>query len=204
MFALILKKIVILFALVDPIGLLPLYLAATAGATIANKQRFTNSVILTIFIAMLTCAVIGHELLSFFGVSMGSMQVGGGLIALMISFGMILGHQKEMKQTPEETKAATTMHIVPIAIPLLAGPAVLSFIMANSRWDSVDNSIASFLPIVVVCIMTWLVFFIGSKIQAYLRPEILSLIERLAGFLLCMLSIEMIVAGIKLLFPQLS
>jgi multiple antibiotic resistance protein len=205
LFPLILKKIVILFTLLDPIGLVPLFLTATAGSDKPTRKRFTRTVVITALSAMLISAVLGNQLLSFFGVSMGSMKVGGGLIALMIAFGMILGHEKAMKQTEQETQVAkASMQIVPLAIPLLAGPAVLSFVMANSTWGNWRGWVESIVPIIVVCFMTWIVFRISIKFQNRIRPEILSLIERLAGFLLSMLAVEMIVSGLKLLFPSLN
>lgn len=201
----ILKKIMILFALLDPVGLVPIFLTATSGASKPARKKFTKVVVLTAFFAMLISAFLGNQLLNFFGVSMGSMKVGGGLIALMISFGMILGREKDLKQTAQENEVAShSMQIIPLAIPLLAGPAVLSFVMANSNWHSVSGWTESLIPIIAVSFFTWVVFRMSIKFQNRIRPEILSLIEKLAGFLLSMLSVEMIVSGLKLLFPQIA
>lgn len=205
LFPIVLKKIMILLALLDPIGLVPIFLTATQGSTKPERKKFTKMVVLTAFFAMVISAFVGNKLLDFFGVSMGSMKVGGGLIALMISFGMILGREKELKQTQQENLVASnTMQIVPLAIPLLAGPAVLSFVMANSNWHTAPGWFESLIPIVVVSFITWATFRMSIKFQNRIRPEILSLIEKLAGFLLSMLSVEMIVSGLKLLFPHMA
>lgn len=197
----IIKKIVILFTLVDPIGALPLFLAACAQADIAKRTKFAFQLSMTIFIALLISAIAGSQLLKFFGVSLGSMQVGGGLIALLFSIGMIQGQEKDMKQTDGEKKAATDkMQLVPLAIPLMAGPAALSFVMSNSNMNSFSSIFEIIFSITLVAGLSFLVLQIGNKIQNHIRPEFLTLIEKLFGFLLTMLAVEMIVAGVKSLF----
>jgi multiple antibiotic resistance protein len=199
--AILLKKIVILFTLIDPIGLLPLFIAACSSATKEAKNKFAMSLCITVFVALTISAVAGSQLLLFFGVSIGSMQVGGGIIAFIFSMGMVMGQEKEMKQTNDEKIAASNkMQLVPLGIPLMAGPAALSFVMSNTQIGSISSLTETALAISIVSFLAWVVLFLGMKIQSIIRPEILTLIEKLFGFLLAMLSVEMIVAGIKALF----
>lgn len=199
-FGSILKKIVILFTLIDPIGAVPLFLAATINAATEDRKKFLNQLVKVIFISLSISAVAGSQLLTFFGVSLGSMQVGGGLIAFIFSIGMVMGHDKEIKQTENEKSALSKMQIVPLGIPLMAGPAALSFVMANTSMGSVSSVIEAFTGIFCVVLLTWVVLKMGDYLQPKLTPEILTLIEKLFGFLLAMLSVEMIAAGIRLLF----
>ncbi|MCX7170455.1 MAG: MarC family protein [Proteobacteria bacterium] len=139
--------------------------------------------------------------------SLGGMRVGGGIIVLILAIAMVLGQEKAVKQTEAETSAASDKQgygIVPLGIPLLAGPGALSYVMSHGPLHQTPDYALVILPGLIIGAITWATFHFAVKMQSWLTPAKLNVIERLAGFLLAGLAIDMIAAGLKELFPLLA
>lgn len=203
--ALTLKKTVTLFALVGPIGVIPIFLAAVEEQDTRGKLLFARTIGLSVTIALLTAAFLGLPLLGFLGVSLGAMQVGGGIIVLLLAIAMVLGQETSFKGTaapgrPTDSREAS---IIPLAVPLLAGPAAFSYVMANSSWHRSTDLIHIVVPILVVGGACWMVFHSAGQAGRSLRRDTLNLVERIGGFILAAMAIEMMAAGLRDLFPAL-
>lgn len=92
---------------------------------------------------------------------------------------------------------------MPLVIPLLAGPAAFSYVMANSRMSRNADLIHIVLPILLIGATCWLTFHAAAKARSRIRQSTLDVIERIAGFILAAMSIEMIASGLRELFPIL-
>ena len=123
--ALTLKKTVTLLALVEPASMIPIFLATVEGLEIGEKTRFARTIGVSVTLALLLAAFFGMPLFSLLGVSIGAMQVGGGIIVLLLAIAMVLGKETSFKGAPENTEALARRRpsLVPLVIPLLAGPA---------------------------------------------------------------------------------
>ena len=93
--------------------------------------------------------------------------------------------------------------IVPLAIPLLAGPAAFSYVISNSAWNSEWDLVHIILPILVIGAVCWLTFHLAASAQRKIRQSLLLVVEKIAGFILSAIAIEMIAAGLRGLFPVL-
>ena len=115
-------------------------------------------------------------------------------------------HMEEtIKYTPGESQeAASGPSIVPLGIPLLAGPAALSYVMATSQITEICDWLGVLFPPFVVGVATWLCFRFVSKGGKILTPGALKIIGRLAGFLLTAISVEMMATGFRHMFPILT
>lgn len=205
MFSLIAKNTFSLFALVDPVGLIPLFLAACGSLSLVQARRFALSLGVTTAVGLALGGVFGMRALAMLGVSMGAMQVAGGLIALSVAIAMVLGHEQQVKQTPAESQAASAKAgIVPLGIPLLVGPASLSFMMANAHASADAGWLPVLVPPLVVGVVTTAVFVAALRLRKHLSEVAMSVVEKLVGFLLAALAIELIAAGAKALFPLLG
>jgi len=203
--ALTLKKTITLFALVGPIGVIPIYLSSVEGQGLRGKLNFARTIGISVTVALLLAAFLGLPLLGVLGVSMGAMQVGGGIIVLLLAIAMVLGQETTFKGVPAGTKADVhEASIIPLAVPLLAGPAAFSYVMANSVWSSPEDFIHIVAPIVVVGGTCWLVFRSAALAGRAARKSTLNLVERIGGFVLAAMAIEMIAAGLRSLFPLLT
>jgi multiple antibiotic resistance protein len=201
-----LKKIITLFALVEPVAMIPIFVAAADGLDIAGKVRFARTIAVSVTIALLVAAFLGMPLLALLGVSIGAMQVGGGIIVLLLAIAMVLGKETSFKGMPitPDQHGVREAAVVPLAVPLLAGPAAFSYVMANSSWSSYPDLIHVVLPILIVGFACWLTFRIACSAERQIRKSTLDLVERVGGFILAAIAVEMIATGLRGLFPALS
>jgi multiple antibiotic resistance protein len=202
--ALTLKKTIALFALVGPVGMIPIFLAATEDFSAPRRARFARTIGISVVVALLTATFLGMPLLGLLGVSLGAMQIGGGIIVLLLAIAMVLGQETSFKGLPADGASGKEASIVPLAIPLLAGPAAFSYVMGNSEWRSVADLVHVVLPIVLVGLACWFTFHAASQAGKGIRKSTLNLIERISGFILAAMAIEMMAAGLRGLFPLLA
>ena len=200
-----LKKAITLFALVEPLAVVPIFVAASDGLDDLEKIRFAKNVAVSVTIALLVAAFAGMPFLGLLGVSLGAMQVGGGIIVLLLSIAMVLGKEGTFKGVPTtDSRGAREASIIPLAVPLLAGPAAFSYVMANSAWHGYTDLIHVVLPILIVGASCWLTFRLACSAEHQIRKSTLNLVERIGGFILAAIAVEMIATGLRGLFPALG
>lgn len=206
--ALTLKKTIALFALVGPIGVIPIYLAAVEEHGLRGKLAFARTIGLSVTVALLIAAFLGMPMLGLLGVSLGAMQVGGGIIVLLLAIAMVLGQETTFKGVPAAAAARPgemrEASIVPLAVPLLAGPAAFSYVMAGSQWRSYADLIHVVAPILIVGGSCWFIFRSAALAGKGMRKPTLNLVERVGGFILASMAVEMIATGLRGLFPALA
>jgi multiple antibiotic resistance protein len=112
--AYIVKIGIALFAIVNPIGSVPIFISATNGWSLQQKTRTANVVALTVFLVLVISALFGDGILSFFSISIPSFQVGGGILILLISINMLHAKQSHSNQTPEEAKTMEEQDVIAI------------------------------------------------------------------------------------------
>ena len=205
-FALTLKKTIALLVLVGPVSMVPIFLAASEGLELPRRVRFARKIALTVTLALLVATFLGMPILGLLGVSLGAMQVGGGIIVLLLAIAMVLGQESTFKGSPVATGEIEIREasIVPLAIPLLAGPAAFSYVMANSAWRQYIDLIHVILPILIVGIACWMTFYMACNARNSLRQSTMDVVERIGGFILAAMAVEMMATGLRGLFPLLS
>ena len=203
--ALTLKKSITLLALVGPVAMVPIFLAATQGLDLQQKSRFARTIGLSVTVALLVAAFMGMPLLGFLGVSLGAMQVGGGIIVLLLAIAMVLGQETSFKGLPSaaDGSRAHQASIVPLAVPLLAGPAAFSYVMGNSQWQTPVDLIHVIAPILIIGIACWITFYTACHSGTRIRQSTLDVVERVGGFILAAMAVEMMATGLRGLFPVL-
>ena len=203
--ALTFKKAITLFALVGPISMIPIFLAASEGLDAASKTRFARTIAVSVTVALLAATFLGMPLLGLLGVSLGAMQVGGGIIVLLLAIAMVLGKETSFKGLPPVAGDSRIREasIVPLAVPLLAGPAAFSYVMANSDWHSYADLIHVVLPIFIVGLTCWITFRFAGHAERQIRQSTMDIVERVSGFILSAMAVEMIATGLRSLFPVL-
>ncbi len=197
-----------LFAIVNPIGSVPIFISATDGWNRSEKLRTSNVVAMTVFLVLLTSALFGDGILAFFSITIPSFQVGGGILILLIAINMLHAKQSHSKQTPEEAKTLEerdVIAIVPLSIPLLAGPgAIGSMIIAAQQSKTLLGHISLAIPIFVVAILIWLTLQLSSYIADKLGTIGINIVTRLMGLILAAMAVEFIAHGLLGLFPALG
>jgi multiple antibiotic resistance protein len=197
-----------LFAIVNPIGSVPIFISATDGWNRKEKLRTANVVTVTVFLVLLTSALFGDGILAFFSITIPSFQVGGGILILLIAINMLHAKQSHSKQTPEEARTLEerdVIAIVPLSIPLLAGPgAIGSMIIAAQQSKTFVGHISLAIPIFVVAILIWLTLQLSSYIADKLGTIGINIVTRLMGLILAAMAVEFIAHGLIGLFPALG
>lgn len=204
--ALTIKKSITLFALVGPITMIPIFLAAVDGLDLKEKRRFARTLGFSVTIALLIVAFLGTTFLGLMDVSIGAMLIGGGIIVLLLAIAMVMGKETSFKGATAESnrEEGHRASIVPLAIPLLAGPAAFSYVMGNSAWKDEWDLIHIVIPIVFVGLACWITFHMAATAQEKIRQPSLDVVEKIGGFILSAIAIEMIATGLRELFPVLA
>ena len=206
-FSYLLKITIALLAIVNPIGSLPIFISATDGWSIADRAKTARTVAVTVFIVLTLAAFVGDGMLGFFGISIPSFQVGGGILIMLISISMMHGKQGGTRQTAEEAQSMAereVIAIVPLSIPLLAGPGAISnMILSAQQQPSFSGHLTLIIPVLLVSTVIWLVLKLSDNITQRLGTIGINIITRLMGLILAAMAVEFIAHGLTGLFPQL-
>ena len=202
------KITIALFAIVNPIGSVPIFISVTHGWSEADRAKTAKTVAFTVFIVLAISAFFGDMILDFFGVTIPSFQVGGGILLMLIAISMMHGKQSGTRQTPEEAQTLAereVIAIVPLSIPLLAGPGAISnMIIAAQQNSSFAGHISLIAPIFCISLIIWLVLKLAVVISKKLGTIGINIVTRLMGLILAAMAVEFIAHGLHGLFPALA
>ena len=196
-----------LFALVNPVGIIPVFISMTSYQTALARNKTNLTANLSVAIILLTSLYLGDSILQIFGISIDSFRIAGGILVVTIAMSMIsgkLGEDKQNKQEKSETAMRESIGVVPLALPLMAGPgAISSTIVWGTRYHSLMHLIGFSIAIALFAFCCWGVFRIAPWLVRLLGQTGINVITRIMGLLLMALGIEFIVTGLKSIFPGL-
>ena len=202
------KTGIALFAIVNPIGTLPVFMSATHGWSAQDRARTVKLVALTVFLVLAMSSLLGDRILAFFSISIPSFQVGGGILLMLIAISMMHGRQSYARQTPEEALAAANrdeVAVVPLGIPLLAGPgAISSMIIAAQQSGNFWGHASLIVPAAAVSALVGLILALSGPIAHRLGTIGINVVTRLMGLILAAMAVEFIARGAAALFPGLA
>lgn len=197
-----------LFVILDPFAAIPIFLALTKGYNSVERGRIANVSSLTVLLVLVVAALTGESVLHGMGTSLASFRVGGGIVLLLMALSMLHGETGAVKTTPEEEAEAVDKNaiaIVPLAIPLLAGPGSISTVIIQMHRPATEHqTLLVIAGITLVCILLWIVLRMASKIGELLGKIGLNIINRLFGLILAAIAVEIMANGLKQLFPILG
>jgi multiple antibiotic resistance protein len=204
----LIKLTVALLAIVDPFAGIPIFLGTTVGYTQAERRRVTQIVAITVFCVLGTAALIGQQVLRFFGISIPSFLIAGGILLLLMAIAMLQARESGIRQTPDEAAEAAerdAVAVVPLAIPLLAGPGAIStMIIATHQSPSVSYHLLLLIPAAVVALAVWSTFAAATRISQALGTTGMNIITRVMGLIIAAIGVEYIYRGLIELFPKLA
>lgn len=208
----LIKPLVTLVAIVNPLGIVPFFIHYTQGYTAGQRMRTAKVSAFSAFAVIAISALIGQQLLSFFGISIASFQVGGGLLLLISSLSMLNAQPAEAKASAEEVRATevkaamgASIAVVPLTIPLLTGPATISTMVIYATQTRHWWELAMLMGYgVVVGGITLLAFSLAEPIARVLGKTGINVMTRLMGLILAALAVEVMANGLGKLFPILE
>ena len=201
------KSFFSLLALINPIGAIPFFISLTESQTDEEKRRTIKVASISVAIVIGLSALLGEQIIGFFGFSVGSLQVGGGIIMIMIALNMLNAQTSRTKATPEEEDEAgakASIAVVPLAIPLLTGPGSISTVIiyaANSHhWYERAGLVAIGAVLAFLCFVA---MRLAEPIANWIGRTGINIATRLMGLMLSALAVEFIVNGLRALLPAL-
>jgi multiple antibiotic resistance protein len=198
---------VTLLAVLDPFLAVPIFLGVTAGRDAASRRRLENAVTVTVFLVLAGTAIFGEALLKLIGASLPAFQVGGGLVLLLMALAMLNAEAGDIRQTAkevEELEAGQRFGVVPLAVPLLAGPGAISTTIIAAQAGGPVHTVGLIVCIALVAAISWVVLRLADRVGTRMGTTGLNIATRLLGLLLAAIAIEMMADGLKALLPGLA
>jgi multiple antibiotic resistance protein len=204
------KPLIALLAIVNPLGAVPFFIHFTQGFTRAERLRTARVAALGAFAVIAISALAGLKIIGFFGISLASFQVGGGMLLLMSSLQMLNAQpaesrKEDMHEGEDKAESGASIAIVPLTIPLLTGPATISTMIIYAdktrHWWELAVLVAYG---VAIGIAVWVAFSLSDRIAKAIGRTGTNVMTRLMGLLLAALAVEVMSDGLLKLFPVLS
>jgi len=202
-----LRFTVTLVAVLDPFLAIPIFLSVAAAREPAARRRLVHAVTVTVFAVLAGAALFGEALLSLIGASLPAFRVGGGLVLLLMALAMLnaqAGGLRQTKAEAEDLESRDPSGVVPLAVPLLAGPGAISTTILAAQSGGAAHIAWLIACVAAVCVMLWLVLLAADRIGSRMGRTGLNIATRLLGLLLAAIAIEMMAAGLKALLPGLA
>ena len=202
-----LRYLVTLTAVLDPFLAIPIFISVTAARDDAARKRLADAVTITVFVVLAASALGGEAILRLLGASLPAFRVGGGLVLLLMALAMLNAKVGEMRQTraeAEELEAGEVSGVVPLAVPLLAGPGAISTTIIAAQAGGVVHALGLIVCIALMCALLWALLRTAHAVGNRLSTTALNVATRLLGLILAAIAIETMADGLKALFPGLA
>ncbi|WOB08432.1 MarC family protein [Piscinibacter gummiphilus] len=206
----LLKPLIALLAIVNPIGVIPFYIHFTEGFSAEQRRRTVRVSAFSAFLVIAISALAGLKIIEFFGISLASFQVGGGTLLLISALQMLNARPAESRdedvtEGDDKVDAGDSIAVVPLTIPLLTGPATISTMVIYAdktrHWWELGYLVGYG---VVIGVSVWLAFSAAGRIARVLGKTGINVMTRLMGLILAALAVEVMSDGLIKLFPVLA
>ncbi len=200
----ILSTVFLIFAVIDPIGSIPVYLEATKEFDLVHKKKIAIRACIVAFIILLFFIVIGQLILEGMSVSLDAFQISGGVILFLFALTMIFGVGK-----PEQEKSTITDYkhvtVFPIAIPSIASPGAIMAVvlMTNNHIYSIKQQTVTTLIVLGVTGITCLILLIANRLQKVIGDYGITVLSKIMGLILASYAIQSILNGISSYFNNI-
>lgn len=192
-----------LLAILNPLGVIPMFLGLSGSSTPDQRKGIALTIGLSVAAILSVTALVGEALLSFFGISVASFQVGGSILLLLMAIGMMYGKKRD-----GEDAAMTDIEsiaVVPLSVPLLAGPGSISTVIIYANLSpSLLHKGMIIVCVLLVALITWLILRAATRWGSFIGVLGLSIASRLMGLLLAAIAVEFFARGIVKLLPGLA
>lgn len=187
-----------LFTMVNPIGVVPPYLGMTTAMSREQARRVARRAVLTGSAILVLFAMTGQWVFSFFGISVNSLRVVGGIIFLLLGYRMLSGRVPRERQGYEtHEEYATDISITPLGIPIVCGPgAIATAILLTTEDPSPSHYGITVLVILLIMLITYVVMLSGRRIMGFFGESGTIVLMRLMGLIIMAIAVEFLFAGL--------
>jgi MarC family membrane protein len=189
-----------IFFLVDPFTVIPLFLAITVDSPAQERRFMARRAAWTCAIVLATFAFAGSLIFKMFGITLPAFKIAGGIILLQIGLDMLQARQSSTKSTPEETEegaAKRDASIIPLGMPMLAGPGAISTVMVLiGESHAIWQHAVIYSTIAATALASFLILSGAGRVQRYLGETGIRILMRLMGLLLVALAVQFVANGL--------
>jgi len=189
------------FTIIDPIGMIPMTLAATARMSATRRNQVVDQAVLVATGVILFMGVVGRILLDYLGITLPAFMIAGGILLFLIAIDMLFARPTRAKRTQEEEREAAAGEnpaVFPLAVPMIAGPGTIAtvLLLVNlSRGDRLDLTIVAG-AYAVALIVTWLCMRGSSLLLKVISTTGIHVVSRLLGIILAALAVQFVLNGL--------
>ena len=197
-----------LISVVNPIGIIPTFLSLTRRRSEAERKRTALVCAFSVATVLIVSLLVGEPILHFFGISLASFRVAGGILLLSMALSMLHARDDGARHTPEEhaeSHEKESVAVVPLAMPLLSGPGAISTTIVYAH---TQQSVAHYLLVVAVILsvagIVLAALLSAPKIAGVMGHTGMNVVTRVMGLILASIAVEFIAKGLAVLFPVLG
>lgn len=202
------RYLVGIFAILNPIGAIPIYLSLMVDRSAVEMHRTAMKTAVAIAVILTLSVWLGGAMLSFFGIGIPAFRIAGGLLVLLIAIAMFGAKTSPARHTDAEqveAEAKNDISVVPLAIPLLAGPGAISLTIVDAHQaGSIPDRVLLTIGIAGVACIVWAILRLAEPIGARLGTSGLNIATRVMGLILAAMAVQFMADGMLELFPGWS
>lgn len=204
----ILHSLIAILAIVNPLGAVPVFTAITQDETPEQQQHTARKAAVTMAITLLVSAYFGIYILQFFGINMNSFRVAGGVLIMMMAMNMMSGRTNKMRQTEAEHQegiAKEDVAVVPLAIPILAGPGAMStMILTTQNAGHWLGYVFITMDVLIVASIAYTMLRMSMPLTQRIGESGIRIATRILGLILAAIAVQFITQGLIALLPGLG
>lgn len=187
------------FTLINPLSTMPVFMTMTAGLSEKERNRTAKKATIVALITIIIFALSGQLLFKFFGISVNSFRVVGGVIFFIMGMDMLQARLGQVKIKDSEVKTyVNDISVTPLAIPMICGPgAITNSIVLMEDASTLTRKIILFGTIILVLFITYIIFYSSSRIIKILGQTGINVMMRLMGLIVMVIAVEFFFSGLK-------
>jgi multiple antibiotic resistance protein len=199
------RLLVGLLALINPLTVLPIFLGLVQGRSEPDKRHISTVAAVTVLVTLLIFTYVGGALLDLFAITIDSFRIAGGILLLLTALEMMRAKAAARAGGEDTEVNITSIGIVPLGIPLLAGPgAIVTTIVDATALPGLPHKLVVSLVVALVAVVVYLALRLSAKAGTYLSPTAMTVFNRVMGLIIASIAIEFMLGGLAARFPILT
>jgi len=190
-----------IFVLVDPFAAIPAFLVMTSDSAATRRRRMAARAAWTCFIVLAVFSIAGSLIFSLFGITLPAFKIAGGIILGLIGLDMVQARRSPTKETPRDTEEGLEKEdvgIIPLGIPMLAGPGSISTVMVLvSQAANWKHSAVVFSAIALTSALSFAVLAAADRVRSFLGETGIRILTRMMGLLLTAIAVQFVLNGFR-------
>lgn len=188
-----------LFTLINPLGTMPVFMSMTSDLSVTDRNKTAKKASIVSLFTIIAFAFTGQLLFNFFGISVNSFRVVGGVIFFIMGMDMLQARLGQVKIKDNEVKSyVTDISITPLAIPMICGPgAITNAIVLMEDANSLIKKIILIISITLIMFLTYLILYSSSKLMKLMGQTGINVMMRIMGLIVMVIAVEFFFNGLK-------